>query len=183
MFHFERLRRIFRCLNSNVTLESASLSWRRLLVKRLLDSLFKLPVSDLIAAGFTYEYSMGIEGWISRDPSSLDWILWSNRENKMYIRKNDPNAAWQPAPEGKRECIMRGRLYAESKNLLESRMRCDEVGEMVHASHPEASRNRTSASIAHPGAPRSVEADSALQQRGIGIKAETAIETSTQPCY
>lgn len=70
-----------------------------------------LPVFS--RAGFTYEQLDQLEGWLSRDPYTDDWILWAPRTEQMYRRKDQEGASWQPSPESKSECLKLGRVYAE----------------------------------------------------------------------
>jgi hypothetical protein len=81
---------------------------RRLLVN-FISSLFPMTFP---AAGFTWEQSDHLEGWISRDPHNDDWILWSTKSKQMYRRAN-AGRMWRPSPESEKECMKLGLVYAE----------------------------------------------------------------------
>ena len=53
-----------------------------------------------------------MEGWLSRDPHTSDWILWSPATEKMY-RRGEREAQWRASPESMRECRKLGREYAD----------------------------------------------------------------------
>ena len=59
-------------------------------------------------AGFTPEEN---GRWISRDPFTDKWILWSTRAKLMFRKTDAPDAEWRPSPESERECLALGRAY------------------------------------------------------------------------
>jgi hypothetical protein len=61
-------------------------------------------------AGF--DWAEGPQGWLSRDPSNDDWILWDER-NKRMLRATDPDGNWMPSGETQEQCIALGRKYRE----------------------------------------------------------------------
>ncbi len=84
------------------------------LMADLLRRLF-LPV--FLRAGFTFERSGNIEGWLGRDPYSDDWILWSDKTQQMYRSRDGQNPFWVPSPESREECLKLGRVWKEMRGL------------------------------------------------------------------
>ncbi len=76
----------------------------------------RLILSDFLRAGFTFEKAGTLEGWLSRDPFSDDWILWSEKTKQMY-RRHEAGRRWQPTQESRRDCLKLGRVYAEMMSI------------------------------------------------------------------
>ncbi len=72
-----------------------------------------LVLPTFFQAGFTYEKSDHLEGWLSRDGYTGDWILWSPFTKQMYRRKDQDGARWEPSLESKGDCLKLGQVYAE----------------------------------------------------------------------
>ena len=72
-----------------------------------------LVLPKFVEAGFTFEQSDHLEGWLSRDGFNDDWILWSPTTRQMYRRKSYDGSTWQPSHESELECLKLGRVYAE----------------------------------------------------------------------
>jgi len=64
-------------------------------------------------AGFIWDRSTEIEGWLSRDPYTDDWILWSPKSEQMYRRKGWEGARWLPSPESEEQCLKLSEVYSE----------------------------------------------------------------------
>lgn len=71
-----------------------------------------LILPKFFKAGFTLERSGELEGWLSRDGYTDEWILWSPQTKQMYRRK-DEDARWRPSPENESQCLKLGRVYLE----------------------------------------------------------------------
>jgi hypothetical protein len=76
-----------------------------------------LILPKFFKAGFTSERSGELEGWLSRDGYTDDWILWSPETKQMYRRKDEQDARWRPSPETEAQCLKLGRVYAEMMRL------------------------------------------------------------------
>ena len=72
-----------------------------------------LLLPKFFKAGFTYERSGPLEGWLSRDGYNDDWILWSSKTKQMYRRQSEDGTTWHPSPESEKDCLKLGRVYAE----------------------------------------------------------------------
>ena len=70
-------------------------------------------LSGFFKAGFTYEKAGNLEGWLTRDPYTNDWILWSLKTNQIYRRSDWHSGHWQPSPESKEQCLKLGQVYAD----------------------------------------------------------------------
>ena len=67
------------------------------------------------AAGFVYRRSGSHLGWVSRDGSNDDWILWSVADQCMYRATSLEPSKWMASDETRAECLHLGRLYVEAK--------------------------------------------------------------------
>jgi len=77
-------------------------------------SIFKKALSSrFLRAGFTYETAGNLEGWLSRDPNTNDWILWSAKTKQMYRRRDWHKEQWHPSSETEQQCLKLGQVYAE----------------------------------------------------------------------
>jgi len=77
----------------------------------------RLVLPKFFKAGFTHEQSDHLEGWLSRNGYTDDWILWSPPTKQMYRKQSHEAAIWHPSPESERECLKLGRVYAESVGI------------------------------------------------------------------
>ena len=75
----------------------------------------RMLLPTFFQAGFTFERSGSLEGWLSRDPYTDEWILWSERTKQMYRRTGQ--GEWKPSPEKRDACLKLGRVYAEMKGF------------------------------------------------------------------
>jgi hypothetical protein len=70
---------------------------------------------SFVSSGFEFSRCGPFEGWLSRDPTNDDWILWSLKEQRMF-RGSTPDAfLWVASSESKEECIQLGREYSKKK--------------------------------------------------------------------
>ena len=60
------------------------------------------------SAGFTFERCGPHRGWLSRDPSNGDWIMWNVKEHRMYRGATPDALLWMRSPESEGECIELG---------------------------------------------------------------------------
>ncbi len=80
----------------------------------LLNILRKLVQSKFFRAGFTLEtVDNGMTGWLTRDPYTNEWLLWSPKTKQTYRRGESATAFWRPSPESEAECLKLGTVYAE----------------------------------------------------------------------
>lgn len=68
-------------------------------------------------AGFERHYEGNLQGWMTRDSESDDWILWDVR-NKRMLRlapvgsfSRDGKWDWRPSGESLEQCLALGRKY------------------------------------------------------------------------
>jgi hypothetical protein len=59
-----------------------------------------------------FNWATGPQGWISRDPSNDDWILWHESSKQMF-RATDPEGDWRPSGETLEQCLALGKKYNE----------------------------------------------------------------------
>ena len=74
-----------------------------------------------VKAGFTWE--PGLQGWLSRDPSNDDWILWDAQDKRVMRRKDPENpflaaeCTWEPSGESVGDCLSVGVAYLKRMGL------------------------------------------------------------------
>lgn len=61
-----------------------------------------------VEAGFVWEENADVRGWLTRDPSNGEWIMWDARSRKV-LRSTDDDTSWRVSAESLEECLAVGR--------------------------------------------------------------------------
>ncbi len=59
-------------------------------------------------------------GWVGRDGSNDDWVLWSVADQRMYRATSVEPSKWMASDETRAECLHLGRLYVEANGIPEA---------------------------------------------------------------
>jgi hypothetical protein len=70
---------------------------------------------SFVSSGFEFARCGPFEGWLNRDPTNDDWIIWSLKEQRMFRGPTPDAFLWVYSPESKEECIQLGREYSKDK--------------------------------------------------------------------